>query len=236
MVRHRAAHADRGLALGKVSYAFDFAPVWAHRDQVIEGLLTTIALSAAGLVGAVLIGLLVGTAGAARTRALRVAALLYVEGVRNVPLLIHIYAWYLGLAALDLPAFLCATLGLSIYSGAYAAEIVRGGLLSVAQGQHDAARALGLSPWRSLRLVIYPQAFRVIAPSLASLFSQLIKDSSLASVIAVGELAYQAGAIEADTFRTFEVYATIAVLYLLLVTAISHTVLRLPAARALRDA
>ncbi len=74
----------------------------------------------------------------------------------------------------------------------------------------------------------------MIAPSLASLFSQLIKDSSLASVIAVGELAYQAGAIEADTFRTFEVYATITVLYLVLVTAVSHALLRLPAARAIQ--
>ena len=83
-----------------------------------------------------------------------------------------------------------------------------------------------------MRLVVYPQAFRVMAPSLASLFSQLIKDSSLASVIAVGELAYQAGAIEADTFRTFEVYITIAVLYLVLVTAVSHVLLRLPFARA----
>ncbi|MEJ1975810.1 MAG: amino acid ABC transporter permease [Acetobacteraceae bacterium] len=215
-------------------YAFHWAPIWEHRDQVVQGLLTTIALSAAGLLGAVVIGLLVGTAGTAKRRPLRVLALLYVEGVRNVPLLLHIYFWFLGLSALDLPAFLCATLGLSIYSGAYAAEIVRAGLLSIPPGQAEAAAALGLTRWRTLRLVIYPQAFRVIAPSLASLFSQLIKDSSLASVIAVGELAYQAGAIEADTFRTFEVYATITVLYLVLVTAVSHALLRLPAAQAIQ--
>ncbi len=170
----------------------------------------------------------VGTAGAARSAWLRALALAYVEGVRNVPLLLHIYFWFLGLSALDLPAFICAALGLSIYSAAYAAEIVRAGLLSVTSGQRDAARALGLRRWRTLRLVIYPQAFRTIAPSLASLFSQLIKDSSLASVVAVGELAYQAGAIEADTFRTVEVYATVAVLYLALVTIVSQVVLYLP--------
>jgi ABC-type amino acid transport system permease subunit len=104
-------------------------------------------------------------------------------------------------------------------------------LLSVSPGQHEAARALGLTPWRALRLVVYPQAFRVIAPSLASLFSQLIKDSSLASVIAVGELAYEAGAIESDTFRTVEVYTTITVLYLLIITAVSQAVMMLPGAR-----
>jgi len=211
-----------------VQYAFDWTPIWAHRDQVIEGLLTTIALSATGLLGALLIGVPVGTAGAARSAWLRALALAYVEGVRNVPLLLHIYFWFLGLSALDLPAFICAALGLSIYSAAYAAEIVRAGLLSVLSGQRDAARALGLGRWRTLRWVVYPQAFRTIAPSLASLFSQLIKDSSLASVIAVGELAYQAGAIEADTFRTVEVYATVAVLYLALVTIVSQVVLYLP--------
>ncbi len=211
-----------------MQYAFDWTPIWAHRDQVIEGLLTTIALSATGLLGALLIGVPVGTAGAARSAWLRALALAYVEGVRNVPLLLHIYFWFLGLSALDLPAFICAAFGLSIYSAAYAAEIVRAGLLSVPCGQRDAARALGLGRWRTLRWVVYPQAFRTIAPSLASLFSQLIKDSSLASVIAVGELAYQAGAIEADTFRTVEVYATVAVLYLALVTIVSQVVLYLP--------
>ena len=207
-----------------MNISLDFWPIWQHRDQIVDGLATTIVLSAAGLLGAVLIGLVAGTAGAARWRGARIASILYVEGVRNVPLLLHIYFWFLGLSALQLPAFLCAVLGLSIYSGAYAAEIIRAGLLAIPPGQAEAARALGLGAWITLCKVIYPQAFRVIVPSLASLFSQLIKDSSLASVIAVGELAYQAGAIESDTFRTFEVYITIAVLYLVLVSAISQAV------------
>ncbi len=216
----------------------DFGPIWAHRDQVAAGLLTTIALSAAGLIGALLIGLPIGAAGASRARPLRICAVAYVEAVRNVPLLLHIYVWYLGLAWLDLPASLCAVLGLSIYSGAYAAEIVRTGLLAVPRGQTDAALALGLTGWRTLRLVTVPQAFRIVAPSLANLLSQLIKDSSLASVVAVGELAYQAGAIEADTFRSAEIYFTISLLYLALVSIVSHAVLRLPRPQAavLRDA
>jgi ABC-type amino acid transport system permease subunit len=83
-----------------------------------------------------------------------------------------------------------------------------------------------------MRYIIYPQALRIIAPSLASLFSQLIKDSSLASVIAVGELTYQAGAIDGQTFRTFEVYITISLIYLVLVTAASQLVLLIPGSRS----
>src|SRR3546814_6373698 len=107
-------------------------------------------------------------------------------------------------------------LALAIYSGAYVTEVVRSGINSVARGQYQAALASGLRPSQALRLVIYPQALRVISPSLAGLCSQLIKDSSLASVIAVAELTYQAGAIEGHTFRTFEAYITITLLYLVL--------------------
>ncbi len=202
----------------------DFGPVWAERALLLNGLGVTVALSGVGLAGAATIGVLVGSAGASSVRALRMAAIAYVEGVRNIPLLLHIYIWFLGLSALQLPAFACAALGLSIYSGAYAAEIVRGGLLSVSQGQRDAAAALGFGRWRAWRFVVWPQALRVIGPSLAGLSSQLIKDSSLASVIAVGELAYQAASIEADTFRTTEVYAAVTVIYVILVTGIAGAV------------
>lgn len=210
-------------------YAFDWSAIWSHAGQFASGLALTVALSASGLAGALLLGIPIGTAGASSVRALRGVAVAYVESVRNIPLLLHIYFWYLGLSALDLPAFLCATLGLSIYSGAYAAEIVRAGLLAVPPGQWDAARALGLGRGRTLRLVVYPQALRIIAPSLASMFSQLIKDSSLASVVAVGELTYEASSVEADTFRSFEVYTTVAALYLLLVSVVGRLVLRAPA-------
>jgi ABC-type amino acid transport system permease subunit len=124
-----------------------------------------------------------------------------------------------------LPAFACAVLGLSIYSAAYVAEIVRAGIGSVPPGQFQAALAGGLTGFQTLRLIVYPQALHIVAPSLASLMSQLIKDSSLASVIAVADLTYQAGAIEGQTFRTFEVYITISLLYLLLVTLVSRLVM-----------
>ena len=211
-------------------YHFDFAPIWTHRDLLAHGLLLTIAVSVAALALALVLGTLVGTLATMRTRAWRLAATASVEMTRNVPLLIHMYLWYVGLAFLRLPPFLCAVLGLAIYSAAYVAEIVRAGIAAVPGGQSEAALALGLSRGKALRLIVYPQALRIIAPSLASLFSQLIKDSSLASVITVGELSFAASAIESETFRSFELYITVALIYLALVTAASRLVLLFPGA------
>ncbi|MBV9568243.1 MAG: amino acid ABC transporter permease [Hyphomicrobiales bacterium] len=204
-----------------MNYRFDWHPIWEARGVIIDGLVTTILLSVCALVLASILGLIVGTAASARRGASRVVAGAIVELTRNVPLLIHMYVWYIGLAFLRLPPFLCGVLGLAIYSAAYVAEIVRGGIASVPDGQGKAALATGLTPLQALLLVIYPQALRIVAPSLANVFSQLIKDSSLASAIAVMELTYEASAIEGQTFRTFEIYITICSLYLLLVTTVT---------------
>ena len=204
-----------------MNYKFDWSPIWEARALILDGLVTTVLLSAAALVLASIIGVIVGTAASSRHLGLRIGAGAIVELTRNVPLLIHMYIWYVALAFLRLPPFWCGVLGLAIYSGAYVAEIVRGGIASVPDGQGKAALATGLTPLQTLFLVIYPQAFRIVAPSLANVFSQLIKDSSLASAIAVMELTYVAGAVEGQSFRTFEIYITICGLYLLLVTIVT---------------
>jgi His/Glu/Gln/Arg/opine family amino acid ABC transporter permease subunit len=214
-----------------MNYRFDWTPIWEQRDLILSGLWLTIAVSLVSLAISIVIGFVVGTGGASASRPARWAAALFVDTMRNIPLLIHMYIWYMALAFLKLPAFACAVLGLSLYSGAYVAEVVRSGIGAVRRGQMQAALATGLTRFQAFRFIIYPQALRIIAPSLASLFSQLIKDSSLASVIAVAELTYQAGAIEGQTFRTFEVYITISVLYLILVTVTSQLVMLMPGAR-----
>ena len=214
-----------------MQYHFDFAPIWANRDLILDGLLTTIGLSALGLILALIVGVIVGTAGAAQRNALRVMAATYVEVMRNIPLLVHMYIWYVGLAFLRLPPFWCAVAALTLYSGAYVAETIRAGMNAVPRGQGLAALATGLTSLQALRLVIYPQALRIVTPSLASLASQLIKDSSLASVITVAELTYEAAAIEGQTFRTFEVYITISLLYLALVTLVTWALMLVPGAR-----
>lgn len=208
-----------------MEYSFDWSVLWRYREQLLSGFGLTLALSLLGLTGALAVGLVAGAAGASARRASRVISIGYVELARNVPLLVHMYLWYLGLTALRLPAFWCGVLALALYSGSYVAEIVRSGIQSVPAGQTAAALALGVSARHTLVLVVYPQALRIVAPSLAGLFSQLIKDSSLASVISVGELTFVAGAIEGDTFRTFEAYIGITVLYLIVVTAVSQAAL-----------
>ena len=208
-----------------MTYTFDWTPIWANRGLILDGLLMTIALSATGLGLALAVGVAVGTAGTSQRRSLRTCAGAYVEIMRNVPLLVHMYFWYMGLAFLKLPPFACAVAALTLYSGAYVAETVRTGISAVPRGQRLAALATGLTPPKALLYVIYPQALRIITPSLASLSSQLIKDSSLASVITVAELTYQASAIEGQTFRTFEIYITISLLYLALVTLVTWSLL-----------
>ena len=212
-------------------YRFDWTPIWTNRDLIVDGFLMTIALSALALCLALAIGVIVGTAGASQRAALRGCAAAYVELMRNVPLLVHMYFWYIGLSFLRLPPFWCAVAALTFYSGAYVAETVRAGLGAVARGQRQAALATGLTPRQALFYVVYPQTLRIITPSLASLFSQLIKDSSLASVITVADLTYEASAIEGQTFRTFEIYITISLLYLALVTLVTWGLLLVPGAR-----
>jgi His/Glu/Gln/Arg/opine family amino acid ABC transporter permease subunit len=219
-----------------VNYRFNWGVIWDNREIIVSGFAVTIALCIAALLLSLSIGLVMGAAGAGRNRILRAASATYVEVARNIPLLIHMYFWYLALSSLDLPPFACSMLGLAIYSGAYVTEVVRSGINSIAHGQMQAALATGLTPVQSLRLVIYPQALRVVAPSLASLCSQLIKDSSLASVISVAELTYQAGYIEGQTFRTFEAYITISILYLVLVTAVSWIIMWATGSRTERGA
>lgn len=217
-----------------LQYTFDWNPLWEHRDMLASGFLMTVRLSIVSLACATLAGIATGTCSALGTRTVRALAACWVELVRNIPLLIHMYIWYMALAFLNLSAFVCAVLALSIYSSAYVSEIVRAGIASLPRGQLQAAAASGLRPMQALRLVVYPQVFRAIAPSLANVFSQLIKDSSLASVIAVAEITYQAGALDGLTFRTFEIYAVILAMYLALVTIVNQALTWILQRRAAR--
>jgi His/Glu/Gln/Arg/opine family amino acid ABC transporter permease subunit len=210
-----------------MAYQFDWSVLWQYRGPLLEGLLYTLGLSLLGLCGASVLGVVVGTGGTSLRRTRRRLCAGYVEICRNIPLLVHMYFWYLGLSALKLPSFWCAILALSIYSGAFVAEVVRTGIQGVPRGQEAAGLASGLTRRQTLRYIVYPQALRIVAPSLAGIFSQLIKDSSLASVISVAELTFQAGAIEGTTFRTFEAYIGITLAYLTIVTTISQATLLL---------
>jgi His/Glu/Gln/Arg/opine family amino acid ABC transporter permease subunit len=206
-----------------LQYTFDWSVLWRYRESLWKGLILTVELSLVALAAAIIIGIIFGTMNSGRNRVLRILAASYVEICRNIPLLVHILFWYVGLASLRIPNFWCGVIGLALHSGAYIAEIVRSGIQSVPPGQNEAAISSGLTQTQSMFFIIYPQSLRMVLPSLAGMFSQLIKDSSLASVIAVSELTFQAGKIEGETFRSFEAYLGISVLYLIFITIITQS-------------
>lgn len=183
------------------------------------GLTYTLLLSAIALVLGSVVGLVMAVMRLWGPRYLRPVAVAYVEFFRTTPMLVQIlWVFYVlpVLFGIQLGAVESGSLALGLNSGAFLAEIFRAGLVSIHQSQHDAAQVLGLSRIQGLRLVIVPQALRRVLPAIANVFISLIKDSSLVSVIAVFELTYQAGDFVSLTFRPFEIYTALAVVYFFL--------------------
>jgi polar amino acid transport system permease protein len=159
----------------------------------------------------------------------RELAELYVETFRGTPLLVQIYIFYFCIAAavrFD-NAVIIGIITLAFFSGAYISEMVRAGIESIDKGQIEAAKSTGLDYWQTMRHVIFPQALRRIIPPVTGQFVSLIKDSSLLSVISVRELTKASEVINATTYKTFEAYLPLAVLYLLLTYPLSQLTQRL---------
>ena len=154
---------------------------------------------------------------------LEAAGRVYVELIRGTPLLVQLLiGFYVVASAVGLDNRYVVGVGvLALFSGAYMAEIFRGGLAAIPKTQRDAARAIGLTPWQSLRLVILPQAVRLVLPAVAGQFVSLIKDSSLLSVIAVSEFTLAAQEVNSFTYSTLESYLPLAAGYLLLTLPLS---------------
>jgi His/Glu/Gln/Arg/opine family amino acid ABC transporter permease subunit len=189
--------------------------IWS---ELAAGLGITLALSAASMAAALVLGTIVGVARMAGPPASRALADAYVELFRGVPLLPVLAFIYLGLpkAGLGLEsAFASATLGLGLYTAAFVAEAVRGGLLGVPAGQLEAGRALGLTFPGLLRHVWLPQAIRAAIPPLGTVLIALIKNSAVAGAVAVEELVYRSDLITGRTFATWPLLAAF-LLYLLL--------------------
>ena len=147
----------------------------------------------------------------------------YVEFFRGTPLLIQLFFIYYGLPSLGIsfPRLAAAFIGLGLNGGAYISEIIRGGLLSVDKGQEEACKVLGLDRIQSLRYIILPQAFRVSLPALVNSFASLLKDSSLVSVLAITEITRMGQLIYTRTFRPFEIYLAVALLYFAMTRIVS---------------
>jgi His/Glu/Gln/Arg/opine family amino acid ABC transporter permease subunit len=194
--------------------------------SLIQGAWITIALTIVAFTLGLGIGLLVALGRDHRWRPVRVAAWVYVWIFRAVPTLVQLLFVWNALPQM-IPAlkgtwfspFMAASIALALNEGAYAAEIIRGGMLSIDDGQKLAARALGLSPFRTFRRVIAPQLVRVIIPPMANDFITMLKITSLASVISLRELLTNTQLIISSTFAFAELYAAVAVWYLVIVSA-----------------
>ncbi|MGI9536279.1 MAG: amino acid ABC transporter permease [Desulfocapsaceae bacterium] len=192
---------------------------------LLFGLGITLKISALSLVFAFLIGLLTAVLRLSDLVMGRFIARCYLEVIRNTPLLIQIFFIYFVLGpVLGLDRFPAAVLALSLFEGAYASEIFRSGIQSVGRGQIEAAESLGLNRYQIFRLIVLPQAIRTILPPLTSQAISLIKDSALVSTIAIYDLTMQAQALISETFLTFEIWFTVAILYLVITVTLSFLV------------
>ncbi|MBF8279844.1 MAG: ABC transrane type-1 protein [candidate division NC10 bacterium] len=217
-----------------MTYDFQWSILWTGENGrwLLEGLWTTIRLSALSWIFACGLGILSGTLRTARFRPLRVLATCYVEFFRNVPLLVWLFFWYFGAPQvlpragqdwlnLHGPEFWSAVVALSVYHGARMSEVIRAGIQSVPKTLFEASVATGLSVGQAYRLILIPIALRLIIPPATNESLNLLKNSSLALTIGVAELTFMTRQIETYTARAFEALTAGTLIYLVLCLTIA---------------
>jgi len=223
----------------------DFDTVIRTFPILLIGAAVTLGITVVAVTNGCIIGLFAGLARLSRNRLLSFLATCYVDFFRGTPLLVQIFIVYFGIpylldlfqqylkARYGIPPFFestaiaklwAAVIACSLNSGAYVAEIFRAGVQSIERGQMEAARSLGMTHVQAMRYVILPQAFRRIIPPLGNEFIAMLKDTSLLSVIGFEELARRGTLIVGETFAVFEIYMTVALLYLMMTLSFSRLV------------
>jgi polar amino acid transport system permease protein len=201
-----------------IGYAWDFSFLWAYRWLILAGLGVTIAYTVGTILLGLVIGLVTGLLRLSHNPMITAPLVAYVEIFRCTPLLVQIVWFYYALPVvlgIDIPAHVAAVLVLSLYTGAFYAEIIRGGVNSIERGQWDAARAIGMRRNQVMRHVILPQAVKRMIPPFMNQSIIQLKNTSLVSTIAVADLLYQGTIITAATYRPLEVYKMVAIIYFL---------------------
>lgn len=192
---------------------------------LISGACITVEITALSVFFGMLIGIIVALARLSGFRILRWLGNVYVDFIRGTPLLIQIFLVYFALPSIighRVDAFFAAISACSINSGAYVAEVFRGGIQSIDVGQMEAGRSLGMTWWQTMRYIILPQAFKRIIPPLGNEFIAMLKDSSLVSVIGFEELTRRGQLIIARTYASFEIWMAVAIMYLILTFTVAR--------------
>ena len=222
-----------------MNYTFKWSVLWSGQSGqwLLQGLVTTLELSALAWVLAVALGILSGAMRTVPFRPLRWGATFYVEFFRNVPLLVWMFFWYFGVTPL-LPRgtqdwlfnhgleFWAGTIALGVYHGARMSEVIRSGIGSIPRTQFEASVAMGLTTFQAYRLVILPVALRLIVPPGTSESLNLLKNSSVALTISVAELTFQTRQIETYTAKAIEAFTAGTLIYLVLCLSIATILAR----------
>ena len=196
-----------------------------YHDWLVAGLLVSLRLAAAAFAFALPLAIVIALMRLAPSRVLRAVGATYVEGIRNVPLLAHLLFWYFGAPELLPEAikerlyagnfeFVAGAIALTLYTAAYMAEDIRSGIRAIPTVQFEAGRALGFGFLATMRRIVLPQAMRITVPPLISQTLNLWKDTSIATVIGVAEMMYQAARVESASFRSAEAFAFATAAYL----------------------
>ena len=193
----------------------DFAPILENWQIFAHGALVTIFVAAMSLLLAFCLAVPIALMALSKKRYIRIFAAVYLECFRNLPFIIVLYIFFYGLpnAGVRLSETAIGIIALSFFSSSYLSEVVRGAILSVPAGQLEAARAVGMSYFRGLKDIVAPQTLRFLLPPFTSTSISAIKETSVLSVVTVGEITYQGLIVQGNTFAPFEVFITTAVIY-----------------------
>ena len=196
---------------------------------LISGITTTIYISVISIILAMIIGLVVALPSLSNNKFLSYFNITYVEIVRAIPLLVLILWIYYGLpivSGISFSPFVSGIIALTISESAFQAEIFRAGINSIHKGQHEVAGSLGMDFWKKMRLVILPQAIKVVLPALGNQFVYVLKMSSLVSIIGIADLTRKANELVTTTYRPLEIYTFLILEYLVLILLVSFFVRR----------
>lgn len=207
--------------------SFDFSLIWNSLPLLLAGAGVTIEITAIAVGLGFIFGLITSVCRLSGVKILQVIAVCYINIIRGTPMLVQIFLIYFALPMVvgeRINPFVAAVAACSINSGAYVSEIFRAGIQSVDKGQMEAGRSLGLSWMQTMRYVILPQAFKHVIPPLGNEFISMTKETSLVSVIGFEELTRRGQLIIAKTYGSFEIWLTVAAIYLVMTLTIARLV------------